>query len=86
MNNKTLGIIAIVFGGLVLYSQQEYAWVVSAISIGVGSGIFLFVKYSDGSAEEKSPPLGLKLQYLLHNLPEFYLLSVFAMIMSCIVP
>ena len=42
MNNKTLGIIAIVFGGLVLYSQQEYAWVVSAISIGVGSGIFFW--------------------------------------------
>ena len=42
MNNKTLGIIIIVFGGLVLYSQQEYAWVVSAISIGVGSGIFFW--------------------------------------------
>ena len=42
MNNKTLGIIAIIFGGLVLYSQQEYAWVVSAISIGAGSGIFFW--------------------------------------------
>ena len=42
MTNKTLGIIAIIFGGLVLYSQQEYAWVVSAISIGVGSGIFFW--------------------------------------------
>ena len=42
MNNKTIGIIAIVFGGLVLYSQQEYAWVVSSISIGVGSGIFFW--------------------------------------------
>ena len=42
MNNKTLGIIAIVFGGLVLYSQQEYAWVISAISIGVGTGIFFW--------------------------------------------
>ena len=42
MNNKTLGIIAIIFGGLVLYSQQEFAWVVSAISIGVGSGIFFW--------------------------------------------
>ena len=40
MNNKTLGIIIIVFGGLVLYSQQEYAWIVSAVSIGVGTGIF----------------------------------------------
>ena len=40
MNNKTLGIIIIVFGGLVLYSKQEYAWIVSAISIGIGSGLF----------------------------------------------
>lgn len=42
MNNKTLGIIIIVFGGLVLYSEQEYAWIVSAISIGIGSGIFFW--------------------------------------------
>tara|TARA_B100000965_G_scaffold148579_1_gene123731 strand:- start:494 stop:649 length:156 start_codon:yes stop_codon:yes gene_type:complete len=42
MNNKTLGIIVIVFGGLVLYSKQEYAWIVSAISIGVGTGIFFW--------------------------------------------
>ena len=42
MNNKTLGIIIIVFGGLVLYSEQEAAWVISAISIGIGSGIFFW--------------------------------------------
>ena len=42
MNNKTLGIILIVFGGLVLYSEQEYACVVSAIAIGIGSGIFFW--------------------------------------------
>ena len=42
MNNKTLGILIIVFGGLVLYSKQEYAWVVSAIAIGFGSGIFFW--------------------------------------------
>lgn len=42
MNNKTLGIVIIVFGGLVLYSEQEYAWIVSAISIGIGSGIFFW--------------------------------------------
>jgi len=44
MNNKTLGIVIIVFGGLVLYSEQEYAWIVSAISIGIGSGIIFFWK------------------------------------------
>ena len=42
MNNKTLGIILIVLGGLVLYSEQEYAWIVSAIAIGIGSGIFFW--------------------------------------------
>ena len=42
INNKTLGIILIGFGGLVLYSEQEYAWVVSAIAIGIGSGIFFW--------------------------------------------
>ena len=42
MNNKTLGIIIIVFGGLVLYSEQEYSMLVSAISIGIGSGIFFW--------------------------------------------
>ena len=42
MNNKTLGIIIIVFGGLVLYSDQEGSWIVSAISIGIGSGIFFW--------------------------------------------
>jgi|TARA_B110000971_G_C19909502_1_gene453831 hypothetical protein len=42
MNNKTIGIIIIVFGALVLYSDQGPAWIVSAVSIGVGSGIFLW--------------------------------------------
>ena len=41
MNNKTLGIIIIVFGGLVLYSEQEYSWVVSAIAVGIGSGFLI---------------------------------------------
>ena len=42
MNNKTLGIIIIVFGGLVLYSDQEYNMLISAIAIGIGSGIFFW--------------------------------------------
>tara|TARA_B100001063_G_scaffold222622_1_gene229233 strand:- start:610 stop:768 length:159 start_codon:yes stop_codon:yes gene_type:complete len=44
MNNKTLGIIILLFGGLVLYSEQEYAWIISAIAIGAGSGIIFFWK------------------------------------------
>ena len=42
MNNKTLGIIIITLGGLVLYSEHELAWIISAVSIGVGSGIFFW--------------------------------------------
>ena len=42
MNNKTLGIILITFGGLILYSSQEAAWIASAISIGIGTGIFFW--------------------------------------------
>ena len=42
MNNKTLGIVIIVFGGLVLYSEHDSAWIVSAIVIGIGSGIFFW--------------------------------------------
>ena len=42
MNNKTLGVAIIVFGGLILYSQYEFAWIISAISIGIGSGIFFW--------------------------------------------
>ena len=42
MNNKILGIIILIFGILALYSKQDSAWIVSAISIGIGSGIFLW--------------------------------------------
>ena len=42
MNNKLLGLIILVFGGLVVYSHEEYALIVSPVSIGVGSGIFFW--------------------------------------------
>ena len=42
MANKTIGIVIVVFGGLVLYSQAEYSWIVSSLSIGIGSGIYFF--------------------------------------------
>tara|TARA_A100001011_G_scaffold330654_1_gene356593 strand:+ start:6489 stop:6647 length:159 start_codon:yes stop_codon:yes gene_type:complete len=44
MNNKILGLIIIIFGGIVLFSKLEAAILVSAISIGIGSGIFFFWK------------------------------------------
>ena len=42
MDNKTLGIIVVIFGGLALFSEQDSAWIVSAISIGIGTGIFFW--------------------------------------------
>ena len=42
MSNKTLGIIIVICGGVLLYSDQEYAWVVSAIAIGIGTGILFW--------------------------------------------
>ena len=41
MDNKLLGVIIIGFGLLVLFSEQEYSWVVSAIAVGIGSGFMI---------------------------------------------
>ena len=41
MDNKLLGVIIIGFGLLVLFSEQEFSWVVSAIAVGVGSGFLI---------------------------------------------
>ena len=42
MKNKTLGVIIVIFGGLALFSVQDSALIVSSISMGVGTGIFLW--------------------------------------------
>ena len=42
MNNKTIGISLIVFGGLILYSEHTAAWIVSALFIGLGTGMFFW--------------------------------------------
>ncbi len=52
MTNKTLGIIIIVFGIIALFSEQEFSWVVSAISLGVGAVIF-FWKDTDNESNLK---------------------------------
>jgi hypothetical protein len=44
MNYRTIGIAVIFAGGLVLYSQHSAAWILSAIFVGVGSGLFFFQK------------------------------------------
>ena len=41
MDNKLLGVIIISFGLLVLFSEQEYSWIVSAIAVGIGSGFLI---------------------------------------------
>ncbi len=41
MSNKMLGSMTICLALLILFSTHEYAWIISAILLGVGSGIFL---------------------------------------------
>ena len=52
MIEQILGLIIIVFGGLILFSKLEAAVWVSAISIGIGSGIFIFWKDEEKDSEE----------------------------------
>jgi len=42
MSIKSIGFIAVILGALALFIDQEYSWVVSAILIGVGSGLFFW--------------------------------------------
>jgi multisubunit Na+/H+ antiporter MnhG subunit len=42
MNKKTTGILIAVLGAIILFSSEENAWIVSAILLGVGSGIFFW--------------------------------------------
>tara|TARA_B110000438_G_C15425829_1_gene483991 strand:+ start:81 stop:215 length:135 start_codon:yes stop_codon:yes gene_type:complete len=44
MNYKTKGSIIIVLALLVFFSKQDYAWIMSAILLGIGSGIFFWKK------------------------------------------
>ncbi len=44
MKNKTLGIILVLLGVLIIFGEHEKAWVVSAVLIGVGSGLVIFYK------------------------------------------
>jgi len=44
MNNKNKGTIIIVLALLIFFSEHEYAWILSATLLGIGSGIFLWKK------------------------------------------
>ena len=41
MDNKLLGVIIIGFGLLILFSEQEYSWIVSALAVGIGAGLVI---------------------------------------------
>tara|TARA_B110001452_G_scaffold197939_1_gene167857 strand:- start:161 stop:295 length:135 start_codon:yes stop_codon:yes gene_type:complete len=42
MGKKTIGISIAVLGALVLFSSKENAWIISAVLLGVGSGVFFW--------------------------------------------
>jgi|TARA_B110000444_G_C18422537_1_gene403061 hypothetical protein len=42
MNKKTIGISIAIFGVLIFFSSEENAWIVSAVLLGAGSGIFFW--------------------------------------------
>tara|TARA_B110000444_G_C18485355_1_gene431050 strand:- start:497 stop:631 length:135 start_codon:yes stop_codon:yes gene_type:complete len=42
MDKKIIGILIAIFGSLVFFSNIENSWIVSAILLGAGSGIFLW--------------------------------------------
>jgi multisubunit Na+/H+ antiporter MnhG subunit len=42
MSKKTIGISIALFGVLIFFSNEDNAWIVSAILLGFGSGIFFW--------------------------------------------
>jgi len=42
MSNKLLGTMTAILGVFIFFSQNESAWIISAVLLGVGSGIFFW--------------------------------------------
>jgi multisubunit Na+/H+ antiporter MnhG subunit len=42
MNKKTTGVLIAIFGALIFFSNEQSAWIVSAVLLGAGSGIFFW--------------------------------------------
>jgi len=42
MSKKTTGVLIAIFGTLIFFSNEQSAWIVSAVFLGVGSGIFFW--------------------------------------------
>ena len=51
MDNKLLGVIIIGFVLLILFSEQEYSWIFSALAVGLGAG-FVIRKTKKNDLEE----------------------------------
>lgn len=42
MNNKTIGLSIVGLALLIFFSKHEYAWIISVILLGLGSGMFFW--------------------------------------------
>jgi len=42
MKKKTIGLSIAIFGALIFFSNQENAWIISAVLLGFGSGVFFW--------------------------------------------
>lgn len=40
MNNKNFGLILVIMGGIAIFSEHESAWIISAVLVGIGTGLF----------------------------------------------
>ena len=52
MDHRTLGIIIVVAGGLILYSTELGAWIASSLLVGLGTSIFLGLHKTKKDKEE----------------------------------
>tara|TARA_B100000780_G_C21081911_1_gene435720 strand:+ start:135 stop:269 length:135 start_codon:yes stop_codon:yes gene_type:complete len=44
MDSKLIGLVIVLLGLLIFFSKNENAWIVSALLLGLGSGIFFWKK------------------------------------------
>ena len=51
MDNKLLGVIIIGFGLLALFSEQEYSWIISALAVGIGTGLVILKPKKDNTGK-----------------------------------
>ena len=54
MKNRYLGILLVVLGTLTIFVKNEYSWIVSAILIGGGSGVFWWPDKISNKDNEKN--------------------------------